>query len=250
MGNILKKTLIMLITLLMLVIALAACTPDTVVLPENDKKIDEVQGIAAEDVAYIKRYDGSAPPDTAAGTWCSDDDIAAMMAWFKGIRLTEKVSDENPGAEVPGAGAHYSIQLFDGSRVRVWFSLGTVKTEDGWYNYTGERPEDDGIVLWIDEYSADTGEIAFVISKHNELQYYAFGAPILERMTETGWEEVDVKKASSAVRQPLEKGRNTFYIGIDGLEAGTYRVSQTVAKGEINLDHVEYETYSGILEIQ
>jgi len=244
-----KKVLIMLTILLALVTALAACTPETVVLPENDKKIDEVQGIAAREVVCIERHDESTPPGQPSFVWRWDKDIEAMIKWLKSIQLAEKVSEDSVTA--PGTGYSYIIKKSDGSSVSIGlFSKGAVHVEDGWYTYTSEPLEMDDVALYIDGYDPETGEIKCVIRRWNgDGEYYIFGAPKLERMTEEGWQEINSKSTDSAKPSWLGWGNNEFGIYAEELETGDYRVSRTVVEGEVHLAGSEHRVYSDTMRI-
>ncbi|MDD5018352.1 MAG: hypothetical protein PHO15_09665 [Eubacteriales bacterium] len=243
-----KKTILMIIAAALAVCVLGGCadsgapdetiqTGDTAEPAQTESadvpltEIPGIQGISADDVICILRFDDSDTSGQPSRVFAQEEEIAAQLERFAAVRLTDKAGE---GPKMPD-GISYVIRCFDGTETEVTFygdNGNIVDFGQGEYICENLPEETDDRELWIgiDRYSYPEGtcEIGYTLYNTGAVTQVSF-VPLLEAATENGWESVYCSADFMMSFDDVEQGSVQKTVTLAGmfapLEAGTYRLS-------------------------
>lgn len=193
----------------------------------------EAWALEPEDVAYVERFDGSTEPGTPSRVWASDDEVAWVLEWLRGIKLLDFAGTRDPAEDTPGGSFFLVLHCFDGSAVNARFALDTVLTESGYYTY---ETEPDGLAapplalrVPLPRYPADSSHIPITLVNESGKQGSVSLAPVLERMTDQGWIPLSVSGGFCGTPDPFPVGVTegwTVPLSLyEGVIPGVYRIT-------------------------
>ena len=179
----------------------AAATASPVVLPAV---IPGVAELSAKDALCIARGDIAAPE----AVWATDDAVSDMLSYLHALRLTAYLGDKPAQEET---GEPFTVVCFDGRRIAVDVSEGSLSFGEGYYAYEAPAaglPEQ-SVSLVMEKSLWPTGieEINFAIVNGTADTVPVVLAPMLERAAKAGWEKLRVEGGFCGTPDPIQPGR-------------------------------------------
>ncbi len=179
----------------------AAATASPVVLPAG---IPGVLELSAKDVMCIARGDISAPD----AVWATDEAVFDMLSYLQSLRLTAYMGDK-PAKEETGDA--FNVVCFDGRRIAVDVSDGSLSFGEGYYAYeapaAGLPEQSVYIIMEKSLWPVGAQEINFAVVNDTADTVPVVLAPMLERATNTGWEKLRVEGGFCGTPDPIHPGR-------------------------------------------
>lgn len=205
--------------------------------------ISAVEGIAADQVAFIDYYDTASPPDYDDGsgspqvpqvTYSKSEDIQSVLDWLSQLKLTAQAQPQSSAA--PGAWCRYEIQSFDGSMTSLSFVENTVTYDNGSYTYedpSGIDPSKKIYTYWMapqnHSYPVGTEEIIVELFNQTGGEMAVTFLPQLEKAGADGWAGIECQSEFCGSSDPVDTAVLPMAIDMKnwypGSTAGIYRLS-------------------------
>ncbi len=239
-----KKTAILIVLILFITASLAACAKDAPTesdipsprpaeseIPEETvpASLPQLDGITAEDIAYISRFNDSQNPDGPTDVFAGDREVSEIFSTLQDLHPLEEVGLED---EVPGGFAQYELHLFDGRTIIIAFHVNTVMIGETYYSYETPRILPERQVLLIteqDSYPLDAETVSYIAFNNTDRELAIQHIPRLERLTADGWEQIefgDIGFCGTPDPFPTTRVGGSFDLSwFEGISAGTYRLS-------------------------